>query len=154
MKKKPAKGKSKRPTFMMRKKPNGVGRPSPDFNKNVLARIEEMASNGMHEYQIASALGIHRDTFIDHKKINSDITDALERGLAKGIDAITRGLKVNATADLSAFGQPGGHVGAQKFYLERKGGWKAESEIKVSGEVKTVIKVEIPAIERRHTIDV
>lgn len=98
-----------------------------------LARVESLAAIGLNEGQIADALGICRETFIQRKKKYSDFLEALKRGQAKGVAKITNALFEQGMA---------GQTAAAIFYLKNRAGWtdkiKEESDqtitIKWQGE--------------------
>lgn len=74
-------------------------------------RVETLASQGLSTKQIADCLGIARSTLYEHKKKNSDISDALKRGRSNGLREVTNALMENARS---------GNVTAQIFYLKNR----------------------------------
>lgn len=133
---------------MKREVTDQPGAPSYIITEQSIIDVEEMAKLGMQEYQIALCLGMAPATFIKKKKAFPQLNEALQRGQAQGIRVVARGLMRNATAKLGKFGQPGGHVGAQKFYLSTKGGFTPQVEIRGSKEAPIVVRVELPTIDR------
>lgn len=85
--------------------------PTPDdFDK-----IEELASQGMDEQDIAYCLGVHPSTLSKKKHIYDQISQAIKIGEAKGKERVTKALLKNIKK---------GNVAAQIFYLKAKAGWR------------------------------
>lgn len=80
-----------------------------------LTEVERLASLGLTQEQIAAALGICEKTLRNRKKENTDFTDAIKSGQAKGIGAVANVLYEKAM---------GGDVASLIFYLKARGGWK------------------------------
>ena len=88
---------------------------------DLLKKVEDLAELGLNQRQISANLGINQNTFIRKRKLSSEFEDAWRKGLAKGIEKVTRGLQINALTPTEA--NPGGVLGAQTFYLKTKAGW-------------------------------
>lgn len=113
---------------------NKKGRPRwqlPDFEK-----VEELASHGLTQAQIALALGISESTLYEKKKTFSEFSEAIKRGQAKGIEAVA-----NALWD-SAVGS--GNVTAMIFYLKNRSpeAWSDKKELQHMGEVSTPLAID------------
>ncbi len=80
-----------------------------------LAKVESLAANGLTQEQIAAALGISESTLTKRKKENTDFTDAIKRGKAKGIALVTNKLMESIK---------GGNMTAMIFFLKTQAGWK------------------------------
>lgn len=80
-----------------------------------LEEVERLASLGLTQEQIASALGIGQTTFYKRKRENADFEGAIKRGQAKGIGAVANVLYEKAMS---------GDVASLIFYLKARGGWK------------------------------
>lgn len=81
--------------------------------------IEDQARNGLTDKQIAALTGIHHNQFCTKKSELPELTAALDRGRAKGVSMASTALwKLIAQGDRQA----------AQFYLERKGGWKEQTE--------------------------
>jgi len=80
-----------------------------------LAKVESLAANGLTQEQIASALGISESTLTKRKKENTDFTDAIKRGKAKGIALVTNKLMESIK---------GGNMTGMIFFLKTQAGWK------------------------------
>lgn len=76
-----------------------------------LGQIEALASKGLNEEQIASALGISYSTLRRHKASNEQFQAALKKGKALGISDVSSALYDAAV---------GGNVTAMIFYLKNR----------------------------------
>lgn len=83
-----------------------------------------LAERGLTYTQIAAKMGISIDTLARRRKEVAEFADAINRGRAKGVAAISNALYTNAM---------GGNVAAQIFILKCVGGWKSTEKIEVSG---------------------
>jgi hypothetical protein len=91
--------------------------PFPEVDLN---EIEMLASVGMTTKQIADALGVQPGTFGRMQKNDPVITEAVERGVARGVKMVTDSLFQNALK---------GNVAAQIFFLKNKAGWQDRQEL-------------------------
>jgi len=80
-----------------------------------LNKVESLAANGLTQEQIACALGISESTLTKRKKENTDFTDAIKRGKAKGIALVTNKLMESIK---------GGNMTGMIFFLKTQAGWK------------------------------
>ena len=80
-----------------------------------LKQVESLAANGLTQEQIACALGISESTLTKRKKENTDFTDAIKRGKAKGIALVTNKLMESIK---------GGNMTGMIFFLKTQAGWK------------------------------
>ena len=80
-----------------------------------LKQVESLAANGLTQEQIAAALGISESTLTKRKKENTDFTDAIKRGKAKGIALVTNKLMESIK---------GGNMTGMIFFLKTQAGWK------------------------------
>lgn len=80
-----------------------------------LKQVESLAANGLTHEQIAAALGISESTLTKRKKENTDFTDAIKRGKAKGIALVTNKLMESIK---------GGNMTGMIFFLKTQAGWK------------------------------
>lgn len=76
-----------------------------------LSTVESLAAQGLTNEQIALALGISRSTHFQKKKDESDYSDAIKRGQAKGLAKVTNALFQNAVS---------GNTTAQIFFLKNR----------------------------------
>lgn len=76
-----------------------------------LAKVEQLAAQGLTIKQIASCCDMGRSTFYDLMAKNPDLKDAIKRGRHKGVGVITNALFQSAK---------GGNVTAQIFYLKNR----------------------------------
>lgn len=88
-----------------------------EFN---LAEVEELATRGLNQAQIAEYFGVSAKTVSDHKKYD-DFATALKRGQAKGISAVANALFKKAKD---------GDVTACALYLRARAGWEVTKNIK------------------------
>lgn len=96
-----------------------------------LQRVEELASQGLSEQQIADSLGVSRST-IDRRKRDTDaFAAALKRGKLRGVEAVTNALFTAATVGEKP------NVSAMIFYLKNRAGWRDKQDItaEVSADV-------------------
>jgi hypothetical protein len=77
-----------------------------------LEQVENLASRGLGNSQIARALGVSWDTIDRNRKRSADFEGALKRGKAKGLAQVTNALFESATEKNS--------VVAQIFYLKNQ----------------------------------
>lgn len=97
-----------------------AGRPHGTKIKIDYERVEQLAGRGMTQEQIARCIGIGETTF--YKRIADDkkFKEALDKGTAIGIAAVTAELFKNIKA---------GNMTGIIFYLKCKAGWKETSII-------------------------
>lgn len=97
-----------------------------------LDKVEALAAQGLTNEQIALALGISRATHFAKKKAESDYSDAIKRGQAKGIAKVSNALFQNAVS---------GNTTAQIFFLKNRAPdeWKDKSEQNI--QTVSVVKV-------------
>ena len=89
-----------------------------------LKQVESLAANGLTQEQIACALGISESTLTKRKKENTDFTDAIKRGKAKGIALVTNKLMESIK---------GGNMTGMIFFLKTQAGWKETNLHEVTG---------------------
>jgi hypothetical protein len=122
------------------KSKNPVGRPKFEVTPEVLEKTE-----GLME-QCAGVLGIHTSTFMLYQAENSEFSEAIKRGQARGIDQVTNALFENATVDRN--------VPSIIFFLKNRAGWVDKTETKVHEEKTITLDLtriginELSAIER------
>ena len=88
-----------------------AGRPKFQITKAVCEKAETLAAQGLTLEQVARSLGISRDTLNEKRKAYSDFSDAIKRGQANGIEAVTNALFAKAM---------GGDNTAMIFYLKNR----------------------------------
>ena len=76
-------------------------------------------------------LGIHTSTFMLHQSENSEFSEAIKRGQALGIDAVTNALFENATVERDNT--------AIIFFLKNRAGWVDKQEVTATVETNHVI---------------
>ena len=108
-----------------------------EFTDKMLMEIEEMARQGLNEKEILLNIGLNsQTTWIQKKKENLKLVEALERGKAEGHKIIANGLWTNATVPTKLM--PGGNVEAQKFILARRYGWREQESIPLGSTLERV----------------
>ena len=110
---------------------NPVGRPKFEITDEVLLNVENLMTKGLTKEQAAGMLGVSVSTFMLHQSENSEFSDAIKRGQARGIDAVTNALFENATVDRN--------VPSIIFYLKNRAGWVDKQEVATTVEQKHVI---------------
>ena len=88
-----------------------------------LAKVEQLASQGLTQEQIAASLGICVRTLQKRKNENAEVAEAVKRGQAKGIAFVTNKL-MQAVKN--------GNITAMIFYLKTKGGWSEKQLLDVT----------------------
>ena len=115
----------------MAKSKNPVGRPKFEITDEVLEKTELLMAKGLTKEQCAGMLGIHTSTFMLHQSENSEFSEAIKRGQALGIDAVTNALFENATVERDNT--------AIIFFLKNRAGWVDKQEIAATVETNHVI---------------
>jgi transposase len=97
-----------------------------------LARVEQLAAEGLSEEQIALSLGISQDTITRRKQNSAAFAEALKRGKARGIKTVANTLFRAATDPEKP------NMAAAIFYLKARGQWREKADVSVehSGSVK------------------
>jgi transcriptional regulator with XRE-family HTH domain len=85
-----------------------------------LAKVEELASNGLTQSQIADYFGVSPSTISAHKK-DAEFLRALNKGKARGIAVIANALFEKAK---------GGDTTSMIFFLRSRAGWVEPQRIK------------------------
>jgi hypothetical protein len=81
----------------------------------IISDVEKMSAMGLTQDQIAYNIGINPDTLYVYKNKNTEISEAIKRGRAKGTRYVTSQLMKNIEA---------GNFHAQKYWLTVHAGWK------------------------------
>jgi hypothetical protein len=110
---------------------NPVGRPKFEITDEVLLNVENLMTKGLTKEQAAGMLGVSLSTFMLHQSENSEFSDAIKRGQARGIDAVTNALFEKATIDRDNT--------AMIFFLKNRAGWVDKQEVATTVEQKHVI---------------
>jgi predicted transcriptional regulator len=105
-------------TAKTKKKKRHIGGRYPfEVTAEVIKKVEGFASRGLHKYQIARSLGIHRATWAKYFRRDKRLREAYKNGRAKGIAQVANKLFEAATRSNKA------SVEAMKFYLKTVGKW-------------------------------
>jgi hypothetical protein len=110
---------------------NPVGRPKFEITDEVLLNVENLMTKGLTKEQASGMLGVSLSTFMLHQSENSEFSDAIKRGQARGIDAVTNALFEKATIDRDNT--------AMIFFLKNRAGWVDKQEVATTVEQKHVI---------------
>ena len=110
---------------------NPVGIPKFDITDEVLLNVENLMTKGLTKEQDSGMLGVSLSTFMLHQSENSEFSDAIKRGQARGIDAVTNALFEKATIDRDNT--------AMIFFLKNRAGWVDKQEVATTVEQKHVI---------------
>ncbi len=115
-----------------RKNPN-AGRKPKEID---LEYVELLASRGLNAKQIYTMLGIGHTAFYKKKRQKVEIEEALERGRANGILAVTNALYDNCIS---------GNYPAQKFYLcnRDRDNWQDKPDIENNGNTTIIQHLDI-----------
>ncbi len=89
-----------------------------------IKKVEELASRGMEQQDIALCLGIHPSTLSEKKADFAELNEAVKRGKAKGIALVTQALLNNVSL---------GNVTAQIFYLKTQAKWREARDDNTQG---------------------
>ena len=128
------------------KSKNPVGRPKFEITTEVLEKTEGLMAKGLTKEQCAGVLGIHTSTFMLYQAENSEFSEAIKRGQARGIDQVTNALFENATVERDNT--------AIIFFLKNRAGWVDKTETKIHEEKTITLDLtriginELSAIER------
>lgn len=79
-----------------------------------LDKVEELASRGLTEQQIADCLGISTDTIGRRKKKYADFAETIKRGQASGVSQVSNALFEQAMS---------GQTAAAIFYMKNRANW-------------------------------
>jgi len=98
-----------------------------------IEKVETLAAQGLSMKQIALSIGIARSTLYKRQGEESAISDAIERGRAKGLAVICNALFAKAKD---------GDVSAIKFYLINRGAehWKERRAVTVEDSRRSVVE--------------
>ena len=113
------------------KSKNPVGRPKFEITEKVLEKTEGLMAKGLTVEQCAGMLGISPSTFYLHQAENSEFSDSIKAGQARGIDAVTNALFENATVDRN--------VPSIIFFLKNRAGWVDKQEIAATVDQNHII---------------
>ena len=110
---------------------NRGGRPKFEITPEICEQVENLSAQGLTVDQIASVLGVSRQTIYERQNEYPEFSDALKRGRGKGVANVTNALYTKAID---------GDNTAIIFYLKNRAGWVDKQEIQST-------------VEQRHVID-
>ena len=106
-----------------------------------LKEVQKLASRGLSLEQIAAALGFSVKTLARKRAEMSELSEAIEKGRAQGINTIANALFENAEK---------GNVTAQIFFLKARAQWKDKHEESLDdSEDPAPVKVEVMVRDAR-----
>lgn len=88
-----------------------MARPTVEITADLLKKVEALAAQGLTNDQIAYSIGHAPSTLYAKKKMNSELSEAISRGKAKGIATLTNSLFNKAKS---------GDIGAIKYFLNNR----------------------------------
>ena len=97
-----------------------MGNAYKEVTPEMIKEAEAMAARGMDIEQIAHCLGLGYSTIYEKQKDYPELKEAIKRGQAAGIRAVTNALFKNAIG--------GNNTTAQLFYLKCKARWREEDK--------------------------
>lgn len=101
-----------------------------ELTPEILDTIEDAASRGLTNQEIAAYLNIGSSTFYSYRNSEPAFAQAVEKGRAKANYQVANKLIKKAIA---------GDTIAGIFYLKCRAGWKEQSEVKHTGEVRLIL---------------
>lgn len=103
-----------------------MGRPLKiiNYDAKVLELIKQMSAAQMNTGQIAGAIGLTVEQFIELRRANSEIDLEMEKARTLSLATVGQAM-LNAAKN--------GDVVAGKFVLERKGEWGATTRVELTG---------------------
>jgi len=110
---------------------NRGGRPKFEITPEICEQVENLSAQGLTVDQIASVLGVSRQTIYERQNEYPEFSDALKRGRGKGVANVTNALYTKAID---------GDNTAMIFYLKNRAGWVDKQEVQST-------------VEQRHVID-
>ena len=110
---------------------NRGGRPKFEITPEICEQVENLSAQGLTVDQIASVLGVSRQTIYERQNEYPEFSDALKRGRGKGVANVTNALYTKAVD---------GDNTAMIFYLKNRAGWVDKQEVQST-------------VEQRHIID-
>jgi len=105
-----------------------------------LELVEQYASEGLTEVQVAESFGVSRATIQRNKAEDDAFEAAYKRGQASGVQKVANSLFQQALK---------GNTTAQIFFLKSRAGWKETSVTEFTGELP-VMKVEF--VNGKHSV--
>lgn len=104
-----------------------------------LAKITELAGNGLLTVGIAKSIGVDPSTFWRWRKEYSQIDEAIIKGIPLSVEKVEDALFKNATMPTPKM--PYGNITAQIFFLCNRAPdrWKSAMKNEVSGNISTGI---------------
>jgi hypothetical protein len=109
------------------------------LTKEGLAKITELAGEGLTTVGIAKSFGVTAMTFWRWRKDHPEIDDAIIKGIPLSVEKVEDALFKNATMPTPKF--PYGNITAQIFFLCNRAPdrWKSAMKNEVSGNISTGI---------------
>ena len=90
------------------------------MSDSLIEQVENLASQGLTDNQIADSMCVSRSTISRRKKDNDAFDAAIKKGRGRGIQQVANALFESALA---------GSITAQIFFLEARAGWSQATRI-------------------------
>lgn len=117
-------------------------KPRFDFQKGeFLAQVERLGALGLDVTEIASVLGVRRETIWRYRKRFPQFDHAIRDGQAKAKADVVNSLLKNATDRMN--------LGAQVFFLKNRAGWKDSPLFEQNIKMNVVVFRNPKAIEEQ-----
>lgn len=97
------------------------------YTPEVLAQVLEMASRGVAEFEIAGALGVHRNTFIHHKNSVPELIATLEEARQMMIERA-----IGKACHIMFDDKHPKQWAALQLFLKSKCGWDVPKQVSIS----------------------
>ena len=111
-----------------------------EVTDEIIAKVQALASQGLTMPQIGDVLGVHERTIYRAKANNSQFSQAIKEGQAKGVATITNALFKSAKS---------GQVTSMIFWLKNRASdeWKDRVPEGMNGEAQPTTKIEIVEVD-------
>lgn len=105
-----------------------MSRPKIEITPEITESVEEMASKGLTQEQIAHCLGWAPSTLYEKKKVYKEFSEAIQRGKSTGIRLVSNALFESAMQ---------GNFQSQQFYLKNRDNenWNDRKHLDINAEV-------------------
>ncbi|HOK07704.1 MAG TPA: hypothetical protein PLW40_10845 [Syntrophales bacterium] len=90
-----------------------------------LDKVEDLAAKGLTQEQICHVIGISQETMCKYKRLNPELVEAIQRGKARGTEAIANVIYEKAK---------NGDFASAAFFLERRCGWTRKETLQHQGD--------------------
>ena len=113
-----------------------MGRKAKELTDEETVQVEALAAY-LSQEQMADYFGIGKTTWFAMLERDHEIAERYKRGKAKAIGLVAQGLLQKAR---------NGDTASAIFYLKTQAGWREKVDIEHSGEMRSVVRVELVAL--------